>query len=331
MDPVTHAVLGAACSQAILYKHDKHNAWLVGGLAAMAPDLDIFIRASENPMLFFLYHRHFTHSLLFIPIGALIVTLALLIFKRFRTNWKLTFCAALIGYATHGLLDACTTYGTVLLWPFSDARISWDIISIIDPFFTVPLCLGVVSTLVFNKRQPVIIALILASSFMLFNIAQHNRASAAVHDELAKLQLNVYKVGVFPKFLSSTLWRGVALANNRLYVIDASAPLFKKSSSQLLRSFPHFSSQELPDYIKESPSLLRDFIIFNWFTDNYLIFVNKKPLMLADGRFLINAEATIALWGIQFLPNRPHVNELNSIHLENYKFNKGHEFPTSNY
>ncbi|HHT0591945.1 TPA: metal-dependent hydrolase [Legionella anisa] len=319
MDPVTHAVLGAACSQAILYKHDKQNAWLVGGLAAMAPDLDIFIQASDNPMLLFLYHRHFTHSLLFIPIGALIVTLALLIFKRFRTNWQLTFFAALIGYATHGPLDACTTYGTVLFWPFSDTRVSWDIISIIDPFFTVPLCLGLVSTLVFDKRQPVIIALILAGSFMLFNIAQHYRAMAAFHDELAKLQLNAKKVGVFPKFLSSTLWRGIALANNRLYIIDASAPLFKKSSSQFIRSFPHFSSQELPDYVKNSPTLLRDFTLFNWFTDNYLIFVNNKPLVLADGRFLMDANATIALWGIQFLPSQPHVNKLNSIHIGNYK------------
>ncbi|WP_412757747.1 metal-dependent hydrolase [Legionella bozemanae] len=316
MDPVTHAVLGAACSQAILYKQDKQNAWLVGGLAAMAPDLDIFIRSSHNPMLFFLYHRHFTHSLIFIPIGALIVTFAFLIFKRFRANWKLTFFAALIGYATHGLLDACTTYGTVLFWPFSDTRVSWDIVSIIDPFVTVPLCLGVASTLVFNKRKPVIIALILVSSFMLFNTAQHYRAMTAVHDELVKLQLNVKKVGVFPKFLSSTLWRGIALANNRLYVIDASTPLFKKPSSQFMRSFPHFSSQELPDYIKNSPSLLRDFIIFNWFTDNYLIFVHNKPLLLADGRFLTDADATIALWGILFLPAKPHVKELNSIPLE---------------
>ncbi|HHF7367391.1 TPA: metal-dependent hydrolase [Legionella bozemanae] len=323
MDPVTHAVLGAACSQAILYKQDKQNAWLVGGLAAMAPDLDIFIRSSYNPMLFFLYHRHFTHSLIFIPIGALIVTFAFLIFKRFRANWKLTFFAALIGYATHGLLDACTTYGTVLFWPFSDTRVSWDIVSIIDPFVTVPLCLGVASTLVFNKRKPVIIALILVSSFMLFNIVQHYRAMTAVHDRLVKLQLNVKKVGVFPKFLSSTLWRGIALANNRLYVIDASTPLFKKSSSQFMRSFPHFSSQELPDYVKDSPSLLRDFIIFNWFTDNYLIFVHNKPLLLADGRFLTDADATIALWGILFLPAKPHVKELNSIPLERDKNEAG--------
>src|SRR5690606_4631354 len=43
------------------------------------------------------------------------------------------------GYATHGLLDACTTYGTLLLWPFSDQRFAWNTISIIDPLFTLPI------------------------------------------------------------------------------------------------------------------------------------------------------------------------------------------------
>ncbi len=317
MDPVTHAVLGAACSQSVLFKQDRHNAWLVGGLAAMTPDLDIFIRESGNPMLFFLYHRYFTHALLFIPIGALIITLVLLIFKRFRTHWKFTFLAALIGYATHGLLDACTNYGTVLFWPFSETRVSWDVVSIVDPFVTITLCLGVVTTIVFNKRQPVIIALILVSSFMLFNTFQHHRAMTAVHGELAKLQLNTKKVRVFPKLLSSTLWRGIALTTNRLYIIDASTPLFKESSSQFMKSYPLFSSLELPDYVKDSPSLSRDFIIFNWFTDSYLIVVNHKPLLLADGRFLMDSDATIALWGIQFLSTQPHVNELNSLQIEN--------------
>ncbi|MBN9228489.1 MULTISPECIES: metal-dependent hydrolase [Legionella] len=321
MDPVTHAVLGAACSQAILYQHDKHNAWLVGGLAAMAPDLDVFIQESGNPMLFFLYHRYFTHSLLFIPVGALIITLLLLLFKRFRTHWKFTFLAALIGYSTHGLLDACTHYGTVLFWPFSTARVSWDIVSIIDPFVTIPLFLGVVATLVFDKRRPVIIALVLVSSFMLFHIVQHQRAMSAFRGELAKLRLNIKKVRVFPKLLSSTQWRGIALNTDRIYIIDASIPLFNASKSQLIASYPAFSYPKLPGYIKGSPTLLSDFTIFNWFTDNYLITVHNNPLLLADGRFLTDNNATIALWSIQFLATQPHVNELNFLRIDNYQPN----------
>ncbi|BCA96027.1 hypothetical protein TUM19329_23880 [Legionella antarctica] len=156
MDFITQGVVGAASAQAFLHNQDKHNAWLVGALAGMAADLDVLIQSADDPMLFFLYHRHFTHSLLFIPVGTIVITLILLLFERFRKNWRLTLLAALIGYATHGLLDACTAYGTVLFWPFSDERVSWDIISIIDPFITIPLFLGVVWTYTFNKKKGVI-------------------------------------------------------------------------------------------------------------------------------------------------------------------------------
>lgn len=319
MDPVTHAVLGAACSQAILYKKDKQNAWIVGGLVAMTPDLDIFIREAGNPMLFFLYHRYFTHSLAFIPAGAILCTLVLLIFKRFRRNWQFTFLAALIGYATHGLLDACTSYGTVLFWPFSEIRVSWDIVSIIDPFVTVPLCLGIIATLIFNKRQPVIIGLALVSLFLAFNIFQHQRALTAVRTELAKLGVNPMKVRAFPQLLSSTAWRGIALNANHLEIIDVLTPLNKESKTQLKQSYPSFSYQELPDYVSDSPSLLRDFKLFNWFTDNYLITVNNNPLLLADGRFLVDSNAAIALWSIQFLPTQKHVKELSFLRIGNHK------------
>ncbi|CAM2903989.1 membrane-bound metal-dependent hydrolase [Legionella steigerwaltii] len=321
MDPITHAVLGAACSQAILYRQDKHNAWLVGGLSAMAPDLDIFIRESGNPMLFFLYHRYFTHSLIFIPIGALIITLILLIFKRFQTHWKFTFLAALIGYSTHGMLDACTNYGTVLFWPFSDTRVSWDIVSIVDPFITIPLLLGIISALVFNKRQPIFIALALVSLFILFNIVQHHRAMTAFRGELAQLGVNTKKVRVFPKLLSSTRWRGIALNKNHLDIINVLTPLFNESSSQFVTSYPAFSYTELPDYVKNSSSLLSDFNIFNWFADSYLITVHNKPLLLADGRFLADNNATTALWSIQFLPTQPHVNIFYLLRVDNDKPN----------
>ncbi|STY29847.1 membrane-bound metal-dependent hydrolase [Legionella wadsworthii] len=316
MDPVTHAFLGAATSQAILYQKDKRNAWLVGGIAAMAPDLDIFIRESGNPMLFFLYHRYFTHSLLFIPIGALIVSLFLLLFKRFRKNWQFTFLAALIGYATHGVLDACTTYGTVLFWPFSEIRVSWDVVSIVDPLVTIILCIGITSTLVFNKRQPVLISLLLVGLFMLFNTYQHHRAMEAVESKLTQMRLKTREVRVFPKLLSSTAWRGIGKAENNIYIIDAYTPLFKKYNSKFVNSYPSFSPSDLPASIKSSPTLMKDFAIFNWFTDYYLIIANRQPLVLVDGRFLLDSDATIGLWGIEFLPRQPHVRELDSVHLK---------------
>ena len=58
----------------------------------------------------------------------------------------------MLGYATHALLDSCTTYGTMLFWPFSDVRIAWNTVSIIDPLFTGPI-LALVVLAAKKKRE----------------------------------------------------------------------------------------------------------------------------------------------------------------------------------
>jgi inner membrane protein len=315
MDPVTHGVLGAATAQLLLFKRDKHNAWLVGALAAMAPDLDVFIRSNHDPMLLLLYHRNFTHSLSFIPIGALLVTLGLMLFKRFRKHWCCTGLAALIGYSTHGLLDACTSYGTMLLWPFSDTRISWDLIAIIDPFFTFPLILGLVWTIINDDRLGVGIGLALAGLYLLFNSYQHSLALSASQAYGKKQNLPMNRLRSFPYLFSSTHWRSAIQANHHLYIADIYVPLTKKSEVNPVGSYPLFLQTELPLSVQKSKGQLSDYRIFNWFCDGYVILATEKPLTLVDGRYLFGKNPAIALWGIQFLPGHPHVDSLGLIKL----------------
>ena len=139
MDPVSQGVLGGAAALAISKNKHLPVAILCGILSGMAPDLDALIRSETDPLLYLEFHRQFTHSLIFIPIGGLIC--AILFYKTVakRLSFRQTYVYCFVGYATHGLLDACTSYGTQLFWPFSDRRIAWDAISIIDPLFTLPL------------------------------------------------------------------------------------------------------------------------------------------------------------------------------------------------
>src|SRR5215510_4472808 len=141
MDPFTHGLLGAATSRAILPKPDWRFT-LAGAAGGMIPDMDIFIQSIRDPLLFFEFHRHFSHSLLFIPAGGFLTGVIFwLLFKR-KVPLKPLALAATLGYATHPLLDACTSYGTMLFWPFSEARVAWDLISIVDPLFTLALGVG---------------------------------------------------------------------------------------------------------------------------------------------------------------------------------------------
>ena len=72
MDPISQGIIGSTAVQTI--QRNNHSLCLlaiVGFLSGMAPDLDIFIRSQTDPLLFLEFHRQFTHSLIFIPIGGL--------------------------------------------------------------------------------------------------------------------------------------------------------------------------------------------------------------------------------------------------------------------
>ncbi|MDX1734798.1 MAG: metal-dependent hydrolase, partial [Halioglobus sp.] len=178
MDPLTQGALGASLPQASGAGRNAAHAGVLGFLAGMAADLDVLIRSSTDPLLFLEYHRQFTHSLVFIPVGGLICALVLhaLIGRRrglrFQQSWL--FCT--LGYATHALLDSCTTYGTMLFWPFSDVRIAWNTISIIDPLFTLPLLAGVVLSARRKQVRYVRVALVWALAYMGLGLWQRDSA-----------------------------------------------------------------------------------------------------------------------------------------------------------
>ena len=114
MDPISQGAIGAALATATHTRRKKMlTVALLGMLAGMAPDLDVLMQSPTDPLLFLEYHRQFSHSLVFIPIGALLVAWPLFkFFARKVLTWRETYLACLAGYATHGLLDACTSYGT---------------------------------------------------------------------------------------------------------------------------------------------------------------------------------------------------------------------------
>lgn len=50
-------------------------------------------------------------------------------------GWMLLF---FWGFLTHVLLDCFTTYGTQVFAPFSDQRVAWGTVSVVDPLYTFP-------------------------------------------------------------------------------------------------------------------------------------------------------------------------------------------------
>ena len=122
MDPVTHGLVGATSVQLFSDKETFRTASFIGFIAALAPDLDVFLGSASNPLLTLELHRQFSHSFIFIPFGALIVSLILWLFVKKRITFKHTYLFSLLGYSTAGLMDYITSYGVYLFWPFLDER-----------------------------------------------------------------------------------------------------------------------------------------------------------------------------------------------------------------
>jgi inner membrane protein len=300
MDTVTHGLLGAAVSQALLAKTLPRSAALIGFVAGVAPDLDLFIGSGVDPVASLLYHRQFTHSLIFIPLGALLVSLLFIWSTRFKGARLAVFGAAFVGFGLHGLLDACTSYGTLLLWPFSDRRVAWDMIAIVDPMFSVPLLVGVLWTLVARRPWPARIAVCGAALYLGFGLWQLHRATA-VQDQLAAVRGHVIEHRrVMPLPGSLVPWRAVYIAAGHIHVDGVRVPWWKRSLVKPGGATRLATFDLVPRAMAERDGTRRVFEVFAWFADGLIAPIDDVPSTIGDMRYGAEASSLMPLWGMQF-------------------------------
>ena len=116
MDPVSQGTVGAAFAQTTANKNNFIKISFIGFLAGLAPDLDILIRSENDPILFLEYHRQFSHSLFFIPFGALIISLLIFPLVKKSINLKTVYIASfldmqLMDYLMHALPTVLYFFG----------------------------------------------------------------------------------------------------------------------------------------------------------------------------------------------------------------------------
>jgi inner membrane protein len=217
VDPITQVLLGAAAAHSVFSRSLGRAAILIGAVAGELADVDVFFTPWLDPEIPFELHRHFTHSLAFIPIGGVIAAMPFLLVPALRRRWKSVVGAAVLAYATHPPLDNCTSYGTHLLWPFTDARTAWDCMSIIDPIFTGFLFLGVLIALIVGRARPSRIGLACALSYILLGFVQHARVKD-VQETLAASRGHEIEFGrVMPTLGNLVIWRSVYESGGMLH------------------------------------------------------------------------------------------------------------------
>lgn len=302
MDSITQGILGAAAAQAVLSRRMPRSAWLVGAVGGMAADLDVLIRSASDPTVGWVFHRHFTHSLIFIPIGGLIAALPFLWTKRFRDYRLEVIVASIIGYATHGLLDSFTSYGTQLLWPFSNLRVAWDWIGIIDPIYSLTLLIGVIWTALTQRPRAARIALLLSSLYICFGGWQHHRAVETQRQLAALRNHPIEHSRVMPAPGWLRFWRSVYISNGRLYSDGVytrwfQSPLALEGDLADVTTFGL-----LPPAAQSNAEAKRQFTIFNWFADGLIAPVEGDANGFGDMRITGTVEGRTPLWGLRFDP-----------------------------
>jgi inner membrane protein len=142
MDPITHTLTGAALSRAGYHRATPlATATLI--LAANVPDIDI-LAGFGGSYASVAHRRGWTHgpiALALLPFAVLGLMLAYDRWVRRRrdpgappVNAPALFLLALLGTATHPLLDWMNTYGIRLLMPFRREWYYGDALFIVDPW-----------------------------------------------------------------------------------------------------------------------------------------------------------------------------------------------------
>lgn len=151
MDSLTQIVLGASVAEACGGKKLGNKAALWGAIAGTIPDLDVFIRAYNDPIHGALMHRGFSHSILFAMLAGPI--LGYLIYRIYRRKYELKtwIWVAFMAIVTHPILDIFTSYGTQFFWPF-EWRITFNSVFVIDPLYTLPFGFLLLASLMIKRN-----------------------------------------------------------------------------------------------------------------------------------------------------------------------------------
>ncbi|MDH3713448.1 MAG: metal-dependent hydrolase [Gammaproteobacteria bacterium] len=297
MDIVTQGLLGAGLAQSAAGK-DLRAATAVGFAAGLLPDADGLIRSGSDPLLFLEFHRHFTHALVFVPIGAALATLLLWPFFRRRMSLMRLYVYAFLGYSLAGVLDACTSYGTHLLWPFSDTPVAWGIVAIVDPVFSLILLAAVGIGIYSRHNTAARTALLLAGAYLVFGAWQQQRVEAVALALAADRGQTVERLLAKPTLGNLVLWRTLYVADGTLHAdavrmgLVGDNRIYEGQSRPLLR----------PEDVRHSSEMSfrsRDMLRFANFADGLLVRHPTRAGMIGDARFAMLPTQLRPLWGIE--------------------------------
>ena len=212
--------MGEAFAGKILGK----KAMLWGALAQSIPDIDFISSFWLDTPSALLAHRGFTHSFLFC--GLITLFFALLAERLHRPHnihlgkWSLFFGGAIF---IHIFLDAFNNYGVGWFEPFSNRRISFNIIYVADPFFSIAPFIAFLALSFLNRYTPTrkkwwTWGLVIPCIYLLYCSINKKQIDTEVKEFCKSQQISYSRYLTTPAPLQNWLWYVVAGTDSGYYV-----------------------------------------------------------------------------------------------------------------
>lgn len=292
MDSLTQVALGGAVGEAVLGKKVGNKAILWGAIGGAIPDLDVVAYPLLDSITRISWHRGYSHSLIFaLLFSPILGWLIHRIYKKSEATWRDWSLLSFWSIFTHIVLDCFTNYGTQVFLPFSDYRVAFNNIFIIDPLYTLPL-LGCLIAVLFIKRSSPkrkrlnLIGLGLSSFYILLTLIFKFHAGAQFERSLNEQGIAYQRYMTNPTPFNSILWRTVVESDNGYWIGYYS--LFDKSEK-----IPFQFVERNEEFIEP----LRDeraIAALKWFSDGYYVLSNHHGLIkfhdIRFGEFVVSTD-----------------------------------------
>lgn len=222
MDTITQITLGAAVGEALLGKKIGNKAPLWGAALGIVPDLDVLITPFVSQVEALAIHRGITHSLFFCVVASPLLGWGLRRYQKSVAEWKEWTLLVFWVFLTHIFIDVCTNYGTQVFQPFSNYSLSFNSIFIVDPFYTVPLLVGIITAMFLDRTTSKRtlangLGIGISSFYLMAGFGIKHQVNEVFEENFARQQISPEQYMTTPAPLNILLWTGYAVANDTVY------------------------------------------------------------------------------------------------------------------
>ncbi|MCI0415870.1 metal-dependent hydrolase [bacterium] len=219
MDPVTHGLAGALIAEAGFTQRLGTRCRYVLATAAIFPDIDILYRFDGLPA-YIANHRGITHSFLGVLASGLLFGA---IFGRFDEERRYLpwIAASWVALFSHQILDLITSYGTVVLYPFSQTRFYFDWVFILDWILTGTLLVSLILARLKPSRatRRARMGLWIASGYIVFCALNHTVALHQLEMAAKQNRIPFQRAAAIPQPFVPLRWSGILDAGLHYYQV----------------------------------------------------------------------------------------------------------------